>query len=252
MPCRKIFFCAIAAFCAIFPIYAAQAANPAPAEAPAQKKTTPAESTVIKQTAPPAALPPFHAGDALLITTFPDTATFFRGLHRIDDQGCVDLPAIGKLRVIDKTEKQLADTLVVAYVNYLRYPVVQVHPLIRVSLLGGFYRPGLYWVPPSYSLWDVVSMGGGTQREDGIKNLRWERSRALIKKDLVEDFQSGSSLQKMGLLSGDQLWATSKLKKDFWEVMTTNVLPWFTVTATLVSTSITAYQFYALVKAGRL
>jgi protein involved in polysaccharide export with SLBB domain len=186
----------------------------------------------------------FHAGDALLITTYPDTTPFFRGIHRVDDQGFVDLPVVGKVLVLDKSEKELADALAAAYVNYLRYPIVQVRPLIRVSLLGGFYHPGLYWVPPSSSLWDVVNIAGGTQREDGIKKLRWERSKLLIKSDLVEDFQSGSSLKQMGFNSGDQLWVTSKPIQQFWDLFQANILPFLSVTVSIASTSLVAYEIY--------
>jgi protein involved in polysaccharide export with SLBB domain len=188
--------------------------------------------------------PVFHAGDALLITTYPDTGIFFRGIHRIDDQGFADLPIIGKIQVIDKSEKELSDALIAAYVNYLRYPIVQVRPLIRVSLLGGFYRPGLYWVTPESSLWDIVNIAGGTQREDGIQKLRWERSKMLIKTDLVEDFQSGSSLTQMGFNSGDQIWVTPKPNTQFWDIFQTNIIPFLSVTVSIASSALVAYEIY--------
>jgi protein involved in polysaccharide export with SLBB domain len=193
----------------------------------------------------------FRAGEAILISTFPDTLSFLRGMHRVDDDGCVDLPIIGRVRVSDKTEKQLVDTLVSAYVNYLRYPILQVRPLIRVSLLGGFYRPGLYWVPPTSSLWDVVFIAGGTLRDDGIKKIRWERSKVLVKKDVVEDFQSGISLQKIGFVSGDQLWATAQPRQRFWETMRTDIIPILSISVSLVYSSIMSIQMYNLYKQGR-
>jgi protein involved in polysaccharide export with SLBB domain len=193
----------------------------------------------------------FHAGDAIMISTFPDTLSFLKGVHRIDDDGLVDLPIIGRISVTDKTEKQLVDTLVNAYVNYLRYPILQVRPLIRVSLLGGFYRPGLYWVPPTSSLWDVVSIAGGPVRDDGIKKIRWERSKVLVKKDVVEDFQSGKSLQKIGFVSGDQLWATALPHQHFWETMRTDIIPILSISVSLVYTSIMSIQMYNLYKQGR-
>jgi protein involved in polysaccharide export with SLBB domain len=186
----------------------------------------------------------FRPGEALFITTFPDTQTILRGMYRIDDDGFIDLPVVGRFSVTDKSAKKLADTLITRFVDYLRYPNLQVRPLIRVSLFGGFYKPGLYWMSPTSSLWDVVHTGGGTLREDGFKELKWERSHVLVKKDLVEEFQSGRSLQKMGFASGDQLWTTAKPKQHFWDTFRLDVLPIMSLTVTTVSTTILVYQIY--------
>jgi protein involved in polysaccharide export with SLBB domain len=222
--------------------------NSNPNQKPVEKTITPPSQKTDNKApeAPDAKIQVFHAGDALLITTFPDTAAFFRGVHRIDDQGFVDFPALGKIQVLDKSEKELSDMLIAAYVNYMRYPILQIHPLIRVSLLGGFYRPGLYWVPPTSSLWDVINIAGGTTREDGIKLLKWERSKMLIKPDLVEDFQSGNSLKQIGFNSGDQLWVTPRPKITALEYFQVNIFPLLSITISMASTSIMAYQYWTL------
>ena len=158
-------------------------------------------------------------GEAIRIYAYPDTGAFVNGFYPVDGQGRIYLPILGKMDISNMTENEFLDTLKKQYINYLRYPNLQVRHLIRISLLGGFQKPGLYYIDPDFSMWDAVYQTGGTTREDGLKRMRWERDRAMVAEDIIPYYQSGQSLSSIGFKSGDQLWTPVEAKKHWWEVV---------------------------------
>ncbi|MBD3321046.1 MAG: hypothetical protein GF350_08140 [Chitinivibrionales bacterium] len=188
--------------------------------------------------------PLFKPGDALRIMVYPDTGVFPNGIYLIDSKGCVDLPVIGMVPVSGRTETEVEEMLKEAYIDYLRHPNVQVRPLIRASCLGGFYEPGLFYIDPRASVWNLVQLAGGTQREDGVSKLKWERDGAIISKDLVPYYQSGESLRDIGFESGDQLRVSSLPVRRGWDIFLQDVLPLLSFTATTITSSITTYLLY--------
>lgn len=189
---------------------------------------------------------PFVPGDAIMISVFPDTSSFLNQIFPIDDRGYVELPIYGKVKITNMSESELIEFLKTKYRDYLRYPFLQVKPLIRVSILGGIPRPGLYYFDPDRSLWDLLYMAGGTTDEDGLKQMRWERDRKVIKKNLIPYFQSGSSLKSIGFRSGDQIWVRTPGKPGFWEKFA-RFLPLVTLTTTIFTLYLT-YQRTAVAR----
>jgi protein involved in polysaccharide export with SLBB domain len=183
----------------------------------------------------------FAKGDAVRISVFSDSLHFVNGVYHIDDNGDVFLPILGEVRIDTMSAKSLAKLLNSSYVQFLRYPTVQVQPLIRISLVGGFAKPGLFYVAPSASLWDVVSLAGGPVREDGLKKMSWMRNGKTLSGDLEPVVQSGTSLSTVGVRSGDLIRTLQAPKRDRWEIFTTGVLPVLGVTISAVSAAATLY-----------
>jgi protein involved in polysaccharide export with SLBB domain len=183
----------------------------------------------------------FAPGNAVRITTAPDTAAFLNGVYIIDSEGRVDLPIIGFLKISDKTYPELEALLAKKYIDYLRYPNVQARPMVRAGLIGGFRAPGLYWVDPRENMWDLVMRAGGPIREDGIKKIRWERDSGLVSNNITPHFQSGQSLYAVGFRSGDQLTVTGRPKTNFSEVFGTNILPILSLVISATSSVVMIY-----------
>jgi len=182
----------------------------------------------------------FVPGDAIRIIVFPDSA-FPSGEYKIDAKGQVDLPIRGKLTVVGKTVEQVEERLEKDYIDYLRNPDVEVRPLVRVALLGGFAQPGLYYISPEQSMWDALRLGGGPQRDDGLHKMVWERGGKALSRDIIADFESGKPLKEIGFKSGDQLRVTSLPKRDRWEVFSRTILPMLNVSLTTISSALTLY-----------
>lgn len=211
----------------------------------AQKNTnnTPSINTAVRCL-------PFQPGDALLVTIYPDSATFPAGLYPIDGEGYADLPKLGYVKVTNITAEQLEDTLKNTFAEFMRYPLIKVRPLFRLIFIGGFQRPGLYWVDPHWTFSQTLQLAGNTVRPDGVKKMIWERNRVPISRDLIPMIQSGSSLYQLGLKSGDQITVSARPPRSGWDVFRTDVLPVITVSLSTVVTAATVYQTYRLMKYG--
>ncbi len=112
---------------------------------------------------------PFNPGDGIFIDTFPDTSFVLNQNFPIDQTGMVEFPMIGKIKVTDMSQRELEDFLKSQFSNFMKYPMVRIKPVMRVSVLGGVIKPGLFYVDQSSSLWEVMRLAGGTTFEDGLK-----------------------------------------------------------------------------------
>ncbi len=189
-------------------------------------------------------------GEALHLSTLPDTG-FLNGTYSIDDQGFAHFPVVGMIKVSGIAIPKLQEKLKEEFIDYLRYPTLTVKPLIRVSLMGGFARPGLYYISPQANLWEAVRIGGGVQRRDGIEKMKWKRDRELVTKDLVPYFQSGKSLSSIGFESGDQLQLINRPEKTGWEIFKGDVLPMITFVLSTASSAATVYFAYDAIRDNR-
>lgn len=187
----------------------------------------------------PTALP-FRPGDGVKVSAFPDTLKIVNRVYPITELGYIDLPIYGKVRITDMTKVQLENFLKEKFRDYLRFPNIQVKPMIRVSVLGGVPTPGFYYFDPDLSLWELLNQTGGTIDEDGLKGMKWERDRRAVKTNLIPYLQSGISMKHIGIRSGDQIWVRTPGKPGFIERLS-KFFPIFTF-ATGVFTFYYTYQ----------
>lgn len=153
-------------------------------------------------------------GDVIRIKAFPDTGSFISGNYSIMDSGFIILPILGLIQVTQWSIAGLTTNLTSGYAKYLAYPTIQIEPLIHVSLLGGFLRPGMYLANPLYSFSSALRAGGGTVRDDGLKLLRWERNGKVLARNLTAEVEGTKSLWAMGFKSGDQVCVTVRSERD--------------------------------------
>ena len=158
----------------------------------------------------------FVPGDGLRITIYPDSAHFLNGIYPIDLGGYVYLPLVGRFLVTEMNAAQFSEFLQSTFVQYLRFPEVQVTPLIRVSMLGGFKEAGLYYIEPDRSFWELVYMAGGPAHEEGLRKMRWERDKTVVASNLIPHYQSGHSLAALGVKSGDRISTPQDPTRNFW------------------------------------
>ncbi len=175
---------------------------------------------------------PFTPGDAVSISTFPDTSSFLNGVFPIDQNGLAEFPIAGKVKISTMTIDGLKQYLLKEFKDYLKYPNLYIKPLVRISLLGGFLRPGLYYVDIKNSLWQAVYTAGGTLLEDGIYDMRWERDGNEQTDNIAGLFEKGISLEKMGFKSGDQIWTPSPNRRTIWDAVR-DVMPILTFTTSI-------------------
>ncbi len=145
----------------------------------------------------------FTPGSAIQVTIWqePDLS----GNFSIDSQGFVILPLIGMVNVTRFSPESLESYLEQEYSSYLRNPIIQTLPLIRVSVLGNVRYPGLYRVEPDRPIWDVIAMAGGPTERGDVTRMYVSRGGEVINENLLVAYEEGVSLREIGIDSGDQV-----------------------------------------------
>lgn len=182
-------------------------------------------STAENQAQQESGIKPYVAGDAIQISTFPDTLSFLNGVFPIDDQGYIEFPVGDRINVASMNEDNLIKYLKDNYQNYLFSPNLFVKPMIRVGVVGGFVKPGFYYVEKKISLWDLIQLAGGLNSEKALNNINWERNGETVVDDITPYLENGVSLNSMGFKSGDLVWAPSPDSEDSWTFVVSKVLP---------------------------
>jgi protein involved in polysaccharide export with SLBB domain len=189
-------------------------------------------------------------GDGLSISTFPDTTSFLNKVFQIDDRGYVDFPLVGKAQVSNMTEEQLVTFVRDNFKLYTRSPNVSIKSMLRLSMIGGFIRPGLFYVDYDMSFWNAIQLSGGPVLEDGIKEMQWERNGVRVKDDLRPFYEQGVSLKSMGFKSGDIIWTPSPGAETTLDIIIRDVIP-ILAFATTIMMAWLAYQNASLIYSTR-
>lgn len=187
----------------------------------------------------------FYPGDAVRLTVIEIGRTTERGTlalsgdYKINSMGFILLPLIGDVKVVGHDRLSLARHLVEQYSPYLKEPYITTIPLIRVTLMGAFNKPGSYRISPESSLWELIEMAEGPQEECDLNSLRVERGGKILMKSLLEQFERGHSLEDIGIRTGDQIIAKGRSSFGFREIMN---YTYFVMTAISLYFSIRNYS----------
>lgn len=187
----------------------------------------------------------FKAGESLTLTVPLDTGSIFNNSYPIDSLGYAELPVLGMVQVGGRTRTEVQETLSKQLAEYLRDSHVQAVPTVRVTFLGHWVRPGMFYANPEKSLWDIVRDAGGPAGELTLDKLAVLRGDQEVPLEILNAFAQGRNFRSAGLKSGDIIVLPVPTAGGFWY--------WFreslTVTtqlATVASTLLTAYVTYLL------
>ncbi len=187
----------------------------------------------------------FNPGDAVRISVI----ELGRGMERsplnisgdytINSAGYIMLPIIGNVKVTGNDRNSLAKNLVELYSPYLKEPYITTTPLIRITLMGAFNKPGSYRISPESSLWQLIELAEGPKEDCDLNSIRVERGGKVVMKNLLEQFERGHSLDDIGIRSGDQIIAKGKSSFGFRDIMNYS---YFIMTAVSMYFSIKNYN----------
>lgn len=184
----------------------------------------------------------FVPGDAIMITTTPDTG-FPNGIYPVYGDGFVDLPMIGPLQVTKMSRAEFEEKVKEVYIPLLRYSSILVRRVISISFQGGFQRPGVYWVSPGATLWYALSLCGSTIREDGLRKIKWERNGELMEQRVIDLLNTPKPMSELGIRSGDVMRVINRQKRTGWDVFRQDVLPLISFGLSTAVTAITLYEW---------
>lgn len=147
----------------------------------------------------------FRVGDPILLTiegedALSDTLTVTPGPALV-------VPGIGEVSLAGVLRSELVAHLAAELGRYLKDPVVDARPLIRLAVTGEVEGPGFYVLPAEAVLADVLMVAGGPTREAAIDRIRVERGdRRIWDAEAVQRLiAEGRTLEHLELRAGDRI-----------------------------------------------
>ncbi|OLD20224.1 MAG: hypothetical protein AUJ01_04635 [Acidobacteria bacterium 13_1_40CM_3_65_5] len=119
----------------------------------------------------------------------------------------LELPQVGVVTLQGVLRSELKGRLETHLAQFLRSPVVQVQPLIRLLIDGEVVRPGYYAAAPQHPLADVIAEAGGLTQHAKASGMRVERGATSIWSGapLRDALGRGYSIDQLNLRAGDRL-----------------------------------------------
>lgn len=119
----------------------------------------------------------------------------------------IDLPALGEVPVNGLLRAELEPHLREYIGRFVRDPVVQAQPLIRLSVLGDVGSPGFYVLPADVLVTDALMVAGGPARSAKLTDIKIERGGETIwgGDALQTAITEGRTLDQLSLQAGDRI-----------------------------------------------
>ena len=134
----------------------------------------------------------------------------YSGLFQVNEEGFIFYPFIGEIDTKEVTVAQLRDTLLVELERLFSNPFVSVKPQFRVAVVGHVVRPGLYYVDPTLTILDVISVAGGATELANTGKIKVFRPGEAEQLDFEAEMIAARTLQEIGVRSGDDILVPRK------------------------------------------
>jgi len=188
----------------------AAAQNPTPAPTPGQPPASPS-SPASAPAAIPAQAPGVDTTSSTLAIRPGDVVKVqvwgheeLSGEFPVDENYNLLFPLVGSINVRQVTVSQLRERLNTELGQLFQRPFFTLTPLFRVAVLGEVWKPGLYSVDPTLTVFDLTALAGGPTRQANNK-LQLIRGGQAVAVSLDPQAIARSTLRELGVRSGDQL-----------------------------------------------
>jgi protein involved in polysaccharide export with SLBB domain len=128
------------------------------------------------------------------------------GEFAVNDNGIAVLPRLGAIQVTTMTADSLREFLVDSLGRFLRNPSIEVIPLRRVQVLGAVRTPGLYPVPPTVTIGDVIALAGGATNDGKPDQIILRRNGEELRVKL----RGSTRLSDTPIRTGDQIYVPQR------------------------------------------
>jgi len=153
----------------------------------------------------------FQQGDRIVVRV--DREAQLTDTFTVNAAGEIELPQLGPVPLRGVLRSELRERLQDHLARFLRQPVVQVRPLIRLLVEGDVVRPGFYVAAPEQPLADLITLAGGfTQRAKPL-GMRVERGSTVLwsSEPLRQALGSGDRVCVPQRRSGESGWRIAGL-----------------------------------------
>lgn len=127
------------------------------------------------------------------------------------------LPNVGDVVLEGVLRSELQGHLTREIGRFIRNPVVTVHSLVRIAVLGEVVRPGYFAVAPDLLVSDVIMVAGGPSATANLQHtsLRRDNVELLPKEDVQHAVAQGLTLDQLGVRAGDELLIGRRSARSF-------------------------------------
>ena len=127
------------------------------------------------------------------------------GEFPVDENFDLFYPIVGAINVRQLTVVELRERLNRELQALFQRPFVVVTPLFRVAVLGEVFRPSLYSVDPTMTVFDVIAQAGGPTRDANQRQMQLVRGGETIPVALNASSIGRATLRELGIRSGDHI-----------------------------------------------
>ena len=158
----------------------------------------------------------FRGGDRIVLSVRGDSA--LTDTFTVQPGRTLRLPNLPELPLEGVLRSELQEYVTRHIARFVRDPVVEVRPLIRVGLLGEVDRPGYYFITTDGLVTDAIMLAGGPTREADVTKATVRRGTTVLWQpdQLREALIEGTTLDQLGLRSGDEI-IIGERRRGRWE-----------------------------------
>jgi polysaccharide biosynthesis/export protein len=158
----------------------------------------------------------FRNGDRIVVSVRGDSV--LTDTFTVQPGRTLRLPDLPDLALEGVLRAELQDYVTRHIARFVRDPVVEVRPLIRIGLLGEVDRPGYYFATTDGLVPDAIMLAGGPTREADVTKTTVRRGTAVLWQpaQFREAVLEGTTLDQLGLRSGDEI-VIAERKRGGWE-----------------------------------
>lgn len=127
------------------------------------------------------------------------------GEFPVDENFDLFYPIVGAINVRQMTVVQLRERINHELEQLFQRPFVVIVPLFRVAVLGEVYRPSLYSVDATMTVFDVIAEAGGPTRDANERKIQLVRGGETIPIALNASAIGRATLRELGIRSGDHI-----------------------------------------------
>lgn len=132
------------------------------------------------------------------------------GGFRVNTDGSIFLPHVGRVAVAGLSVTQLQGKLVEVFKEYIKNPILTVEIIEfksqPVYLLGQFNRSGLFYLDRPTELLHGLALGGGLSSAANMRGARLVRNDRIVPVDIYELLHRNDLSQNIQLHSGDTIY----------------------------------------------
>lgn len=151
-------------------------------------------------------------GDGVRITFYNITGEDISGDYYIQQNGVLQLPYIGLLRINERDYNLVKSEIETKYDSLYTGVELIVLPLFRISVLGEVRIPGVYFVTGVEKLLDVIAMAGGETADSDISEIYVQRKdqEFIFDAEKLIEGQGEQEEKDFYLKSGDRVFVSRK------------------------------------------